>query len=97
MLLALIDGVGIQLQADRSLANTDVLSAREDLMAAMLVIPLSERGSHVHLLDDVSPAHTGVVRAEADLAFLRSVRNDALLGATEVVIEQVLEPHAGDE
>src|SRR5262249_46932356 len=38
-----------------------------------------------------------VVRAERNLALLRSVRNDALLGAAEVVVEQVLEPHTRDE
>jgi hypothetical protein len=51
----------------------------------------------VHLLDDVAPAHARVVGAEADLAFLRGVGDDALLGAAEVVVEQILEPHAGDE
>ncbi len=51
----------------------------------------------MHLLDDVAPADAGVVRAEADFAFLRGVGNDALLGAAEVVVEQILEPHAGDE
>src|SRR4029077_4979780 len=39
----------------------------------------------------------GVVGTEADLAFLRSVRNNALLGAAEVVIVKVLKPHSGDE
>ncbi len=51
----------------------------------------------MHLLDDVAPAHAGVVRAEGDFAFLRGVGNDALLGAAEVVVEEILEPHAGDE
>ena len=51
----------------------------------------------MHLLDDVAPAHARVVGAEADLAFLRGVGDDALLGAAEVVVEEVLEPHAGDE
>ena len=51
----------------------------------------------MHLLDDVAPAHAGVVGAEADLALLRGVGDDALLGAAEVVVEEVLEPHAGDE
>src|SRR6201996_3708696 len=78
-------------------AHAHLLAAGEDLVTAMLVVPLGERGGHVHLLDDVAPAHAGVVRAEADLAFLRGVRDDALLGAAEVVVEQILEPHAGDE
>src|SRR5581483_3560192 len=38
-----------------------------------------------------------VVRAEAYLTLLRRIRNDALLGAAEVVVEQILEPHARDE
>src|ERR1019366_9103994 len=77
--------------------ETDLLATGEDLVTAMLLVPLGEGGGHVHLLDDVAPAHAGVVRAEADLAFLRGVRDDALLGAAEIVVEQVLEPHAGDE
>ena len=79
------------------LVHAHLLAAGEDLVAAVLLVPLGERGRHVHLLDDVAPAHAGVVRAEADLAFLRGVGNDALLGAAEVVVEQILEPHAGDE
>ena len=31
----------------------------------------------MHLLNNVPPAHTGVIGAEADFAFLSSVRNDA--------------------
>ena len=77
--------------------HAHLLAAGEDLVAAVLLIPLGQSGRHVHLLDDVAPAHARVVRAEADLAFLRGVGNDALLGAAEVVVEQVLEPHAGDE
>src|SRR2546423_14420805 len=73
------------------------LAAGEDFVAAILFVPLRQRRRHVHLLDDVAPADAGVVGAEADLAFLRRVGNDALLGAAEVVVEQILEPHAGDE
>src|SRR5579872_2218574 len=75
----------------------DLLAAGIDLMAAMLVVPLRQRGGHVHLLDDVPPADAGVVGAEADLPFLRRVRNDAALRAAEVVVEEILEPHARDE
>src|SRR5262249_25492804 len=46
------------------------LAAGEDLVPAVLLVPLGERGRHVHLLDDVAPAHAGVVSAEADLALL---------------------------
>src|SRR5437870_7557 len=73
------------------------LAAGEDLVAAVLVVPLGERRRHVHLLDDVAPADAGVVRAEGNLALLRGIGNDAHLGATEVVVEQILEPHARDE
>src|SRR5882757_3865075 len=63
----------------------------------MLFIPLGERGRHVHLLDDVPPSHARVVSAERDLAFLRRVRNNALLRPPEVVVEQILEPHPRDK
>ena len=79
------------------LLDTDLLAAGEDLVTAVLLVPLGEGGGHVHLLDDVAPAYAGVVRAEADLTFLRGVGDDALLGTAEVVVEEVLEPHAGDE
>ena len=87
----------VQSQGMAHLGHAHLLAAGEDLMAAVLLIPLGEGGRHVHLLDDVAPSHAGVVGAEADLAFLRGVGDDALLGAAEVVVEQVLEPHAGDE
>src|SRR5947209_19815521 len=51
----------------------------------------------MHLLDDVAPAHARVVSTEADLALLGRVGDNALLGAAEVVVEEILEPHAGDE
>jgi len=79
------------------LLDTDLLAACEDLVTAMLLVPLGEGSGHVHLLDDVAPPYAGVVGAEADLAFLRGVGDDALLGAAEVVVEEVLEPHSGDE
>ena len=78
-------------------AHADLLSTGKDLVPAVLLVPLGEGGGHVHLLDDVAPAHAGVVGAEGDFAFLRGVRDDALLGAAEVVVEEILEPHAGDE
>ena len=89
---------GIEHQACApSCSSVDLLAAGEDLVTAVLLVPLGERGRHVHLLDDVPPADARVVGAEADLPFLRRVRNDAALGAAEVVVEQVLEPHPGDE
>src|ERR1019366_9487598 len=54
-------------------------------------------GGHVHLLDDVAPADAGIVGAERNLALLRGIGNDALLGAPEIVVKEILEPHAGDE
>ena len=80
-----------------NIVHAHLLTACEDLVAPMLFVPLGQRRGHVHLLDDVAPANARVVSAEADLAFLRGVGNDALLGAAEIVVEQILEPHAGDE
>ena len=72
-------------------------AAGEDFVAAVLLVPLGEGAGHVHLFDDVAPADAGVVGAEGDFTFLGGVGDDALLGAAEVVVEEVLEPHAGDE
>src|SRR5262249_18004205 len=58
---------------------------------------LRDRGVLVHVLDDVSPTDTRVVSTEGNLTFLSAVRNDAHLGATEVVVEEILEPHTGDK
>src|SRR5215475_3668196 len=66
-------------------------------MAAMFFVPFGQGRRHMHLLDDLAPAYAGVVRAEGNLAFLSAVRNDAHLGASKVVIEQVLKPHSGDK
>src|SRR3989442_8167705 len=63
----------------------------------MLFIPLSHGRVLVHVLDDVAPADTRIVRAEANFTFLRSVRNNAHLCAAEVVVEQILKPHARDK
>src|SRR5438270_2847602 len=63
------------------LFEADLLTAGEDLVTSVLLVPLGEGGGHVHLLDDVAPADARVVRAEADLAFLCRVRDDALLSA----------------
>ena len=79
------------------LGERHVLVAGEDLVAAVLLVPLGERGRHVHLLEDVPPADAGVVGAEGDLTLLRAVGDDAHLRAAEVVVEEILEPHAGDE
>jgi hypothetical protein len=46
---------------------------RENLVEAVLLVPLGERGRHVHLLDDVAPADAGVIGAEGDLALVRGI------------------------
>src|SRR5215469_8017328 len=74
-----------------------MLVLRVDGMAATRAVPLRDRSVRLHLLDDISPADARVVRAEADFTHLRAVRNDAHLGATKIVVEEILEPHAGDE
>ena len=61
---------------------------RRSFMAAVLFVPLGERRRHVHLLDDVAPADARVIGAERDFPFLRRVRDDAPLGAAEVVVER---------
>src|SRR5262245_106780 len=63
----------------------------------MFFIPPGQRRRHMHLLDYLAPADARVVRAERNLALLSAVRNDAHLGAPEVVIEQVLKPHSRDK
>src|SRR5690606_2713635 len=88
-LLPLGDSRGIELERVLGRVESDLLVAGKDLVPAVLLVPLRERGRHVHLLDDVPPADAGVVGAETDLAFLSGVRNDAALGAAEVVVEQV--------
>src|SRR2546423_11407407 len=91
------DDVLPQQQRMRLIFHLYFLAAGKDLMPPMLLVPLSQRGRHVHLLDDVPPSHARVVSAERNLALLRRVRNNALLRPPEVVIEQILEPHSLDE
>ncbi len=38
-----------------------------------------------------------VIGAEGNFAFLRAVRNNAHFRAAEIVVEQILKPHARDE
>src|ERR1022692_3554862 len=77
--------------------QSDFLAAGEDLVLAILLVPLGERSGHMHFFDDVPPADAGIVSTEGDFAFLRRIGNNTLLGTPEIVIEQVLEPHAGDK
>src|SRR4029078_3829270 len=74
-----------------------VLATGKNLVTAMLLIPLRNGRVLVHVLDDVSPTNPRCVSAEGDLTFLSAVRNDAHLGATEVVVEKILEPHSRDK
>src|SRR5580704_10700193 len=78
-------------------AELHALPAGENLMPAVLFVPLAQRGGHMHLLDDVPPTHPGVVSAKRNLTFLRGVGDNALLGPPEIVVEQILEPHARHE
>ena len=66
-------------------------------MLAVRAIPLRDRRVLVHVLNDLPPADPGVVGAERNLTLLGSVRDDAHFGPAEIVIEQVLKPHAGNE
>src|SRR5437762_3265283 len=63
-------------------------------MPSILFVPFGESRGHMHLLYDVAPANAGVVSAERNLTFLSRVRDDALLGAAEVIVEQILKPHS---
>src|SRR3954454_6617971 len=97
MLAAGVHVLFVQYQVMFLADERNALVAGEDFVPAVLLIPLGERGGHVHLLDDISPAYAGVISTERDFPFLRGVGNDALLGAAEIVVEQILEPHAGNE
>ena len=79
------------------IAHVDFFPASEYLVTAVLFIPLGHRRILVHVFDDVSPTDTRVVGAEGNLTFLRAVRDDSHFCATKIVVEEILEPHAGDE
>ncbi len=81
----------------RRVAQIDFFTAGKDFVATVFFIPLSDRRILVHVLDDVSPTDAGVVCTERNFAFLRSVRDDAHFGASEIVVEQILEPHSRDK
>src|SRR5205807_2003899 len=68
-----------------------------DFVFAVGLVPFGDGRVLVHVFDDLAPAYARVVGAEGDFALLRGVRNDAHFGAAEIVIEKILEPHAGDE
>src|ERR1051325_1141500 len=74
-----------------------VLTSGKNLMSAMFPVPFRQGGGHVDFLDDLSPTHACVVCAKRDLAFLCSIRNDAHLCASKIIVEKILEPHPCDE
>ncbi len=88
---------GVNLQGMLKALQVDALALGVDLVLSVVLIPLGHGRVLMHVLDDLPPTHAGVVRAEADLALLRRIRNDAHFGAAAIVVEQILEPHPGDE
>src|SRR5687768_2494691 len=66
-------------------------------MLAILAIPFGYARGLVHVFDDLSPADTRVVGTERDFSQLGCIRDDAHLGAAEVIVEQILEPHTGNK
>src|ERR1700687_1888714 len=88
---------GVDVQGVLVGVEIDLLALGVDLVFAVRLIPLGDGRVLVHVLDDFAPAHAGVVRAEGDFTLLRGVGNDAHLGAAEVVVKEILEPHTGDE
>src|SRR5580692_9378263 len=77
----------------RLIVHLHFLPARKNLVPSMLFVPLGQGRGHMHLFDDVAPAHPSVISAERNLPFLRSVRDNALLRPPEVIVKQILEPH----
>src|SRR5262249_3007500 len=73
------------------------LTTGENLVTSVLLIPLRDGCILVHVLNDIAPADPGVVGTERNLSFLGAIRDDAHLGAAKIVVEEILEPHAGDK
>src|SRR5207249_10522881 len=63
----------------------------------MLPVPVGDCRVLVHIFDDLAPANSGVVSTEGNLSLLSGIGNDAHFCSTEVVIKQILEPHACNE
>src|SRR6185436_5281879 len=76
--------------------SRDLMTAGVDRVASVFFIPLAEVRGLVHVLDNLPPANARVVGAEGNFAFLSAVGNYAHLGAAEIVVEEVLKPHAFD-
>src|SRR4029077_18296080 len=88
---------GVNLQGMLVGVEIDFLALGVDFVLAVGLVPFGDGRVLVHVLDDLAPAYAGVVRAEGNFALLRGIGDDAHFGATEIVVEQILEPHAGDE
>src|SRR5579863_2099122 len=100
IVLALADpGSVLGIDKERVLVSLEAhaLALGVDLVLAVRLVPLGDGGVLVHVLDNLPPADARVIGAEGDFALLRRIGDDAHFGAAEVVIEQVLEPHAGDK
>jgi len=65
-------------------------------MPAARAMPFGQCSGPVHAFDDLTPADAGVVGAERDFAFLRSIWDDAHFRAPEVVGPEILKPHTLD-
>src|SRR4051812_26539157 len=78
-------------------AELHALATGKNLVTPVLLIPLRQSGGHMHLLNNLPPTYPGVVSAKRDLSFLRSVWNDALLGAPKIVVKEILKPHPRHE
>src|SRR5438552_3748523 len=90
-------GSRVDLQIVLEAVELQRLAVGIDRVPPVLLVPLRHRRVGVHLFDDVAPAYAGVVSAEGDLPFLSSVGDDAHLRAAEIVVEQILKPHPGNE
>src|SRR5262249_19246255 len=90
-------GLGVHDQRGVEAHEGHVLAPGVNLVVAMRLLSLGDGCVFLYVFFDLASAATGVVGAEADFALLGGVRNDAHFGAAEIVVEQVLEPHAGDK
>src|SRR6266446_9982536 len=77
----------IKHQVMSSFGQWNVLATGEDFVTTMLLIPFRDGRVLMHMLNYVAPANASVVGAETNLTFLSSVRNDAHLRSTEIVIK----------
>src|SRR5437763_495029 len=89
--------IGVNHQRVFKALEIDRFAFGVDFVFAVILVPLGDGRILVHIFDDLPPAHAGVVGAEADFTLLGGVRNDAHFSAAEIIVEKILEPHAGDE